>query len=248
MSGHSKWANIKHRKGANDAKRGKVFTRLIKEITVATKSGGADINSNSRLRLAIQNAKGSNMPKDTIERAIKKASGEGSADYISVSYEGYAPGGVAIFVECMTDNLNRTVSLVRSTFTKYGGNLGKNGSIAYLFDRTGTFSLNIDNIEDEDVLTLELIDCGVDEIEKDDGYLYITCSIDNFGNVQRKLDELKIEPESAEIQYVPNTVVTLNEDDVKKVIKFLDAMEDNDDVQKVYHNIEISATQEHLFN
>ena len=169
MAGHSKWANIKRRKGAQDAKRGKAFTKLIKELTVAAKNGGADPEANPRLRLAIQNAKGANMPKDNIERAINKGAGSDSEDYIDTTYEGYGSHGVAVFVETTTDNLNRTVSAVRAAFSKYGGSLGTNGSLEFIFDRKGVFTFPEPQGNDLDELTLELIDGGADEIEMADG-------------------------------------------------------------------------------
>ena len=243
MAGHSKWANIKHRKGAQDAKRGKIFTKLIKEITVATKEGGSDVDTNPRLRLAVQNAKGANMPKDTIERAIKKGSGADAGDYTEVTYEGYAIKGVGIFVECTTDNLNRTVSSVRSIITKHGGSLGTNGSLEFIFDRKGVFILPRPESMDPDDLTLELIDAGADEIEEHEGLMHITCVMEDFGHVQKKLEELKLEPESAELQRIPNTLVELEDDVFTKVMRMVDALEDDDDVQKVYHNVDIKEKQ-----
>lgn len=248
MAGHSKWANIKHRKGANDAKRGKLYTKLIKEITVAVKEGGGDPSSNSRLRLAIQNAKGANVPKDTIERAIKKASGSDGNNFISVTYEGYASGGIAVFVECMTDNINRTVSSVRSIFSKYNGNLGKNGSIIHLFNRMGTFIINLNDINDEDSFTLNIIDAGASDFYKDEQNFFINCSINNFGNIQKELEKLKIEPISSELGYFPINSIKLDDNNVQKVAKLINALEDDDDVQKVYHNLQIEEEQEHFFN
>ena len=243
MAGHSKWANIKHRKGAQDAKRGKIFTKLIKEISVSVKEGGTDPDSNPRLRLAIQNAKGANMPKDTIDRAVKKASGEGGAVYVEVTFEGYGPNGVAIFTECMTDNNNRTVSSVRSIFSKHGGNLGTNGSLEFIFDRKGVFLLSVPEGQDEDELTLELIDGGAEEVEFQEGLGHITCAMEDFGNMQKKLEELGFEAESAELQRIPNTYVELDDDVFSRVMKLVDALEDDDDVQKVYHNVEASDKQ-----
>lgn len=243
MAGHSKWANIKRRKGAQDAKRGKAFTKLIKELTVAAKNGGADPEGNPRLRLAIQNAKGANMPKDNIERAVNKGAGSDSADYIDTTYEGYGSHGVAVFVETTTDNLNRTVSSVRAAFSKYGGSLGTNGSLEFIFDRKGVFTFPEPNGRDLDELTLELIDGGADEIDIDEGYFHVTCSIEDFGNLQRKLESLAIEPESAEAQRIPNTTVSLTDEELPKVLKLIDALEDDDDVQKVYHNIELREEQ-----
>lgn len=243
MAGHSKWANIKRRKGAQDAKRGKIFTKFIKEITVAAKAGGADPEGNPRLRLAIQNAKGVNMPKDNIERAITKGSGADANDYVETTYEGYASHGVAVFVETTTDNLNRTVSSVRSTFSKYGGNLGTNGSLEFIFDHKGVFTLPLPEEIDLDELTLDLIDAGAEEVEYEEGYLHVTCAMDDFGNLQRKFDSLQIEPENAELQRIPNTLVELDNEAFGKVMKLIDVLEDDDDVQKVYHNVDIKEEQ-----
>lgn len=243
MAGHSKWANIKRRKGAQDAKRGKMFTKLIKELTVAAKTGGADPEANARLRLAIQNAKGANMPKDNIERAISKGTGADSEDYIETTYEGYGSHGVAVFVEATTDNLNRTVSAVRAAFSKYGGSLGTNGSLEFIFDRKGVFSFAQSALVDPDELTLELIDAGAEEVENEDGYFHVTCSIEDFGSLQRSLESLNIETENAELQRIPNTTVALNDEDLAKVYKLIEILEDDDDVQKVYHNIDIAEEQ-----
>ena len=243
MAGHSKWANIKRRKGAQDAKRGKIFTKLIKEITVAAKTGGPDPEGNPRLRLAIQNAKGVNMPKDNIDRAISKGSGDDSQNYTETTYEGYAPHGVAVFVETTTDNLNRTVSSVRSTFSKYGGNLGTNGSLEFIFDRKGVFTVYTPQSTDIDDLTLELIDAGAEEVETADGYMHIICAMEDFGSMQRKLESLQIEAENAELQRIPNTLVELDDEALGKVMKLIDTLEDDDDVQKVYHNIDIKEEQ-----
>ena len=245
MAGHSKWANIKRRKGAQDAKRGKMFTKLIKELTVAAKNGGADPEANPRLRLAIQNAKGANMPKDNIERAINKGAGTDSADFVDTTYEGYASHGVAVFVEATTDNLNRTVSSVRAAFSKYGGSLGTNGSLEFIFDRKGVFSFPMPG-EDLDELMLDLIDGGAEEVEHQDNYVHVTCSLEDFGNLQRKLDSMNIEPEISEAQRVPNTTVPLQDEELTKVYKLIDVLEDDDDVQKVYHNIEITEEQINL--
>jgi len=245
MAGHSKWANIKHRKGAQDAKRGKIFTKLIKEISVAAREGGGDPDANPRLRLAIQNAKGQNMPKDNIERAIKKATGADSVEYFEPTYEGYAPHGVAVFVECATDNLNRTVASVRSSFTKYGGSLSVNGSVDYMFDRKGIFLIKeSEEGVDHDEITLELIDGGAEEVEFNEGYIHVTTAMEDFGNMQSKLDELGLEAESAELQRIPSTTVDLSDEEFQSVMKLIDALEDDDDVQKVYHNLD--ATDEQL--
>jgi len=243
MAGHSKWANIKHRKGAVDAKRGKLFTKLIKEVTVAAREGGGDTNSNPRLRLAIQNAKGANMPKDNIERAIKKATGAGAVDYSEPTYEGYGPNGVAVFVETATDNLNRTVASVRAAFNKYGGSLGTNGSLEFIFERKGIFTFPAPEGFDEDEFTLEAIDAGVEDVEVADGYVSVSCPVTEFGSVNKKLEELNIEPEQANLQRIPNTLVSLNDEAFTKVIKLINVLEDDDDVQKVYHNIEVTEAQ-----
>ncbi len=246
MAGHSKWANIKHRKGAADAKRGKLFTKLIKEVSVAAREGGGDPGSNPRLRLAVQNAKGANMPKDNIERAIKKATGAGAVDYQEPTYEGYGPNGVAVFVETATDNLNRTVASVRAAFNKYGGSLGTNGSLEFIFERKGIFTFPTPEGFDEDEFTLEAIDAGVEEVEVEEGYVSVSCSVSDFGNVNKKLEELSITAEEANLQRIPNTLVSLDDDAFSKVIKLINVLEDDDDVQKVYHNIEVTEAQAEL--
>lgn len=244
MSGHSKWSTIKRKKGANDAKRGKVFTRIIKEITIAAKEGGGDPETNPRLRLAVQNAKGSNMPKDNIDRAIKKATGSDADNYAESSFEGYGPDGIAIFVECLTDNNNRTVASVRSAFNKYGGSLGTNGSLNFLFDRKGIFvipkveGLNMDEFE------LELIDAGAEDIEVDEEMITVTSAMEDFGSIYKKLESLDIEPESAELERIPNDTKTLDIESARKVLKLLEALEDDDDVQNVFHNLEMTAELE----
>ena len=243
MSGHSKWSTIKRKKGANDAKRAKIFSKLIKEISVAAKVGDGDPDTNPRLRLAIQNAKGANMPKENIERAIKKGSGADSGEFHEPTYEGYATNGVAVFVESNTDNLNRTISSVRSLFAKYGGNLGTNGSLEFIFDRKGIFTLPVPSNLDHDEFTLELIDAGTEDVEEDEGYLTITTAMEDFGNIQKKLEDLHIEAETAELQRIPNTTVSLDDEAFTKIMKLIDALEDDDDVQKVYHNMEITDNQ-----
>lgn len=239
MSGHNKWSTIKRKKGAADAKRGKIFTKIIKEITIAAKEGGGDPDSNPQLRLAIQNAKGANMPKDNIERAIKKAVGADAVSYIEVSFEGYAQSGIAVFVDCLTDNNNRTVASVRSIFNKYGGNLGTNGSLNFLFNRKGIFTIKNEGLDLES-LALEMIDTGIDEFEVDDDILTITCAMELFGAVNKKLDELGIEVEEAALERVPIDTKTIDIESAKKVMRFIEALEDDDDVQNVYHNLEIT--------
>jgi len=245
MAGHSKWKNIQHRKGAQDAKRGKIFTKLIREVMVAVKIGGADLDANSRLRLAIQNAKGINMPKDNIERAIKKASGAGGEDYVEVTFEGYASDGVGIFVECATDNNTRTVSNIRSYFNKHGGSLGKDGCLEFIFQRKGIFILPAEVLTHdfgEDELTMAMIDAGAEDIEVDGEQITISCEMHDFGNIQKKLTELKIDPQEAGLQRVPITSKAISQETFHKVMKLIDIIEDDDDVQKVYHNIEFDES------
>lgn len=243
MSGHSKWSTIKHKKGANDAKRGKVFTRVIKEISIAVKGGGGtDPTNNPRLRLAIANGKGVNMPKDTIQRAIDKAGGAGGETYVETTFEGYGPGGVAVFVETSTDNNQRTVSNVRSTFSKYGGNMSTNGSLDFIFTRQGFFT--IDNAvvasRDPEEFEMELIDGGAEDIEKEGGELHIYTSFENFGSMQSKLEELSIEAKSAELVRTPTTTKNLPVEEAKKVLKLIEKMEEDDDVNQVFHNMELT--------
>ena len=239
MSGHNKWSTIKRKKGANDAKRGKIFTKIIKEIIISAREGGGDPESNSRLRLAIQNAKGANMPKDNIERAIKKAVGSNADNYIETSFEGYAPGGIAIFVECLTDNNNRTVASVRSAFNKHGGKLGTNGSLSSLFERKGVFTIKNEGIPTDD-LELELIDAGGEELEVDEDIITITCAMEDFGNINKKLDEMGIEPEEAKLERIANITRSLDIESAKKVLKFIEVLEDDDDIQNVYHNLDMN--------
>ncbi len=240
MSGHSKWSTIKRKKGALDAKRSKMFSKIIKEITVAVKEGGgSDPESNPRLRTAIANAKGVNMPKDNITRAINKAGDKDAASFTEVTYEGYAPGGIGIFVECTTDNLQRTVSNVRSYFTKHGGSLGKNGSLSFIFDRKGVFTFPAGDWDLEE-LELELIDAGAEDIEEEDGFITVTTALEDFGSMQKKLEELNIETESAKLERIPNSTETLDVESAKKVLKLVDVIEEDDDVQAVYHNLEMT--------
>jgi YebC/PmpR family DNA-binding regulatory protein len=239
MAGHSKWANIKHRKGAQDKKRGKVFTRVIREIHITAKEGGGDPDTNPALRLAIANGKGANMPKDTIERAIKKAVGADAESYEELTYEGYAPHGIAVFVECTTDNLNRTVASVRSIFTKKGGNLGTNGSLGFLFDRKGVFVIP-QNEKSEDDFTLEMIDGGAEEVELQEETFIVTTAFEDFGNMMSKLEELGIEPESAELQRIPHEEISLPLPEAKQALHLIEALEEDDDVSQVFHNLEIT--------
>lgn len=240
MSGHSKWSTIKRKKGALDAKRSKMFTKIIKEITVAVKEGGPDPDGNPRLRLAISNAKGVSMPKDNIERAIKKGSDKDSANYQEVTYEGYLQNGVAVFLECTTDNQQRTVSNVRAIFNKYAGNLGTNGSLSFIFDRKGIFVIPQNEGLDIEEFELEVIDAGAEDFEVEEGIVTITTAMEDFGAMMKKLEELNIEPENAELRRLPQTTVTLGLEDSQKIMKVIDIFEDDDDVQAVYHNLELS--------
>ncbi len=244
MSGHSKWANIKHRKSAQDARRSKLFSKLSREIEIAIKEGGADPEFNPRLRAAIQNAKSANMPKDNIERAINKAT-KSPSNLQEVTFEGYGPGGVAIFVEALTDNNNRTVSAVRAVFNKRGGSLEKRGSLSFIFDRKGIFRVPKGDIDPEE-FELEVIDAGAEDIELVDGFYIITTSFEDFGKMQKKLDELGINPESSELERIPTTTKEVDAETAKKVLRMVDELEDNDDVQKVYHNMELTDEIEQM--
>lgn len=247
MAGHSKWANIKHRKGAQDKKRAKIFTRILKEIHIAVKeSDNPDPDSNPKLRLAINNAKGANIPKDTIERAIKKASGANSESYEELRFEGYLHHGVAAFIEASTDNHQRTVSNVRAIFNKTGGNLGTNGSLEFIFDHKGVFSLSKENMEgrNREELELELIEGGAEEIDKDEELWIVTTAFEDFGLMQQKLEETGLEAQNAELQRIPKTTVKLEVDEAKKILNAIEKFEDDDDVNNVYHNLEITKELE----
>jgi len=247
MSGHSKWSTIKRKKGALDAKRGKIFTRIIKDINIAIKEGASsDPDANPRLRLAIANAKGANMPKDNISRAVKKAEDKGGESYQEVTYEGYGPGGIALFVEGSTDNLNRTIANVRTIFSKYEGSLGTNGSLEFIFDRKGVFTIPMEILEDKNMeeFEMELIDGGAEEFEKDEEWLTIYTSFEDFGNMQKKLEELGIDAESQELQRIPKTTQSLNLEEGKKVLKIISKFEEDDDINNVFHNLEITEELE----
>lgn len=239
MSGHNKWSTIKRKKGALDAKRSNMFSRIIKEMQVAVKEGGPDPDGNPRLRTAIQNAKGVNMPKENIQRTIAKASDEG-ANLQEMTYEGYLPGGIAVFIECLSDNNNRTVSNIRSIFTKRGGTLGTNGSLSFLFERKGVITIQGSQIKNRDDFELEIIDAGVEDIEEGDGVLILTCPMEAFGSVQKKLQQLGIEPENAELRRIPNDTKKVDVETGKKILRIIEDFEDDDDVQNVFHNLEIT--------
>ncbi len=240
MAGHSKWANIQHRKKAQDAKRGKLFTKLIREITVAARMGGGDADSNPRLRAAIDKALAGNMTKDTIERAVKRGAGAADGEnYEEVRYEGYGPNGVAVMVDCLTDNRNRTVSEVRHAFTKSGGNLGTDGSVSYLFAKIGSLSFAAGS--DEDQIMEVALEAGADDvITNDDGSIEVQTSPEAFMDVKDAMLKAGLEPEMADITMQASTSVDLELDDAEKVIRLVDTLEDLDDVQNVYTNAEFS--------
>jgi YebC/PmpR family DNA-binding regulatory protein len=239
VAGHSKWANIQHRKRAVDAKRGKIFTRINRELFVAAREGGGDPETNPRLRLAIDKANAANMPKDTIERAIKKATGDlEGVHYEEIRYEGYAQGGVAVLVECMTDNRNRTVAEVRHAFSKHGGNLGTDGSVAYLFSKTGV--LNFAPGISEDSLMEVALEAGADDIvTSDDGSIEVVSSPEAYSRVLAAMNAAGLAPENAEITMRASTEIALDEETGRKVLAFLDVLEDLDDTQDVYSNADI---------
>ena len=219
----------------------KTFTRIGKDISIAVKEGGPNPDTNSRLRAVIQNAKSANMPKDNVERAIKKASGADSANYVEMSLEGYAPHGVAVFVECTTDNNNRTVANVRSYFNKYEGNLGTNGSLEFIFDRKAVFTFSESHVEmDLEELEMELIDAGLEELENDEGTLTVTTDFSDFSNMQKQLESMNIELESSELQRFPNNTKTLVGEEAKSVLMLIDKLEEDEDVQNVFHNMEMT--------
>lgn len=240
MAGHSKWSNIKHRKAAQDAKRGKVFTKLIRELTVAAREGGSDADSNPRLRAAIDKALSNNMTRDTVDRAVKRGAGElDGAELETVIYEGYGPGGTAVMVETMTDNRNRTVSSVRSAFTKSGGNLGTDGSVSYLFTKQGIISYAEGT--DEDALMDAALESGADDVvSHDDGSFEVITTPADFGAVKDALDAAGFESVNAEVTQIPSTKSELDLATAQKFLRLIDTLEDDDDVQEVYHNGDIS--------
>lgn len=236
MSGHSKWSTIKRKKGAADAKRGKLFTKLIKEITIAAREGGGDPNANPRLRLAVDNAKAANMPADNIDRAIKKATGgiEG-VTYYELTYEGYGPGGVAILLEVATDNKNRTVADVRHLFSKYGGSLGENGSVAWMFDRKGVITLPVQDKTEDEILDI-ILEAGAEDLQTEDDFFEIQTDLENFEPVRKALVAAGLNIENASLQWIAKNTVELKDETAEKVMKLIDALEDSDDVQNVFSN------------
>ena len=238
MSGHSKWATIKHAKGIADAKRGKLFTKFIKEISIAARMGGGDPNSNPRLRTAIIKARASNMPKDNIERAIKKGTGElGGATYEELVYEGYGAGGVAVLVEVLTDNKNRAAADVRNIFNKSGGNLGVSGSVARMFQRKGTIEFDAEKVSEDELMEVAL-EAGADDIVNEDGIITVTTAADAFATVADALSEKGFESLSGEVGMIPDMYTAVDADTASKIAKLINRLEDNDDVQNVYSNVE----------
>ena len=245
MSGHSKWSNIKHKKEKSDSQRAKIFTKIGREIAVVVKSGGPDPEVNSKLKDVIAKARQNNMPNDNIQRCIKKASGEMSAnDYENIIYEGYGPGGVAVIVETLTDNRNRTAGDMRHYFDKYGGNLGQNGCVTFMFDDRGVILIAKDNA-DEDELMMEALDAGAEDFNtEEDDYFEILTAPEDFGKVRDALEENGYEFESAEVTKIPQTTVQLTDElDIKNMNKLIEMLDDNDDVQNVYHNCELDEEE-----
>ncbi len=239
MSGHSKWASIKHKKGAADAKRGKIFTKIIKEITVAARLGGGDPDGNPRLRTAIMNAKSNNMPADNVTRAIKKGTGElEGVHYEEVTYEGYGPGGAAIFLEAMTDNKNRTVSEIRAALGKAGGNLGENGCVGWMFEKKGLITVKTEAKSEDDLMEL-VIDAGADDMQTVEDHYEITTAIENFETVRKALEEADVPMDTAELTRIPQNTVSLDAKKGKALLKLMDILDDHDDIQKAYSNFDI---------
>jgi YebC/PmpR family DNA-binding regulatory protein len=240
MSGHSKWSSIKHKKGAADAKRGKIFTKLIKEITVAARMGGGDPDGNPRLRSAIAAAKAENMPKDNIERGIKKGTGElEGVSYEESSYEGYGPGGVAVLVECLTDNKNRAVAEVKHLFERHGGNLGEPGCVAWIFEQKGLIALDRDKVDEESLLELAL-EAGAEDVNEEETQFEIITSPSDFEPVKNAIDEAGLPYTLAEITKIPKNTVKIEGKKAQQMLNLMEALEDNDDVNHLYANFDIS--------
>ena len=238
MSGHSKWATIKRKKAVLDSKRGKIFTKLIKEITIAARDGG-DVNGNPRLRLAVDNAKAQNMPLDNIERAIKKATGElEGVTYHELTYEGYGPAGVAVLVEVATDNKNRTVAEVRHLFSKNGGSMSETGSVAWMFDRKGIITLSAVGKKEDDVMEI-VLEAGADDLTTEEDYFEVQTTVESFETVRRTLVDKKFTVENASLQWIAKNLIEVKGEDAEKVFKMIEALEDIDDVQNVYSNADI---------
>jgi YebC/PmpR family DNA-binding regulatory protein len=240
MAGHSKWANIKHKKAANDKKRGKIWTKLLREVTVAAKEGGGELESNPRLRLAVDKANGANVPKDTIKRAVERGAGGGDSDnYDEIRYEGYGPGGTAVIVDTMTDNRNRTASEVRHAFTKHGGNLGTDGSVAYLFSKQGIISFAPG--ADEDAVMEAALEAGAEDVvTNDDGSIDVMTAPEDFAAVKEGIEAAGLVPDNAEVTFSASTSAELDRDTAEKLLRMVDVLEDLDDVQEVYTNADIA--------
>jgi len=239
MSGHSKWSTIKHKKGAADAKRGKIFTKLIKEITVAARMGGGDPDTNPRLRTAVAAAKSQNMPKDNLERAIKKGTGElEGVDYEEISYEGYGPGGVAVLVECLTDNKNRTIADVRYIFSKAGGNIGTDGCVSWMFDKKGLIAVD-KSATDEDTLMEVGLEAGAEDVTDEGDNFEIITAPEDFDAVKEAVENASINYELAEVTMLPQNTTTLEGKDAEKMVRFMEALDDCDDIQQFYTNADI---------
>ncbi len=243
MSGHSKWHSIRHKKAIVDAKRGKIFTKLIKEVTVAARLGGGDIESNSRLRTAVQAAKSANMPQNNIKRAIMKGTGElPGVNYESAIYEGYGPGGVAVFVECLTDNKNRTVADIRHLFAKHGGNLGEAGSVNWMFDRKGYISVPKDAASEDDLLEI-VLEAGAEDLQSEGDSYEVYTSLEQFETVRQALETAEVEPAISELTMVPNTEVKSEGKVAARMLNLMEMLEDHDDVQHAYANFDIEGSE-----
>ncbi len=239
MSGHNKWSKIKRAKGAADAKRSKEYSKILKEVAIAVRESGPDPDNNPRLRLLVQNARGVNMPKDTLQRAINKANDKDSAAMMELTFECHAPHGIALFIECLSDNNMRTVANVRAIMNKMGGTMDTNGSLNFLFTRKGVFTIPRKPEMDVEEMEMDLIDAGLEEMEVDDEYITLYTAYEDFGSMVKTLEDKKIECESAELQRIPNTTRALDADNTRKVLKVIDMLEEDDDVTNVYHDLEI---------
>ncbi len=236
MSGHSKWATIKRKKAATDSARGKVFTKIIKEITISSRDGGGDPDANPRLRLAIQTAKASNMPQDNITRAIKKGTGElEGVKYEEITYEAYAPHGIAMIIESVTDNKNRTVAELRHSISKANGNLGESGSVSWMFERKGVINVEKENVKEDDLMDV-ILEAGADDLDSEGDLYEVTSSLENFEKVRKAIEEKSYKIESASLQYIAKDLLPVDSKNVDAVIRCIEAVEDNDDVQNVYSN------------
>ncbi len=241
MSGHSKWATIKRKKAATDSARGKMFTKIIKEITISARDGGGDPVANPRLRLAIQNAKNSNMPQENITRAIKKGTGElEGVKYEEITYEGYAPNGIAMIIESVTDNKNRTVAELRHTISKYNGNLGEAGSVAWMFERKGIINIEKKGVKEDDLMEL-ILDAGAEDLKTEGDYFEVQTSIENFEKLRKAIEDKAYKIENAALQYIARDTVTLEGKHAEEVIRCIDAVEENDDIQNVYTNADFEV-------